>query len=165
MLAAGTMIGLLSCPHAKQKASSKCMTQSSSSKPPPAVRNVNTVAEQVQWHIFQLWRRLPLAHSNMPAFKYIILGGGNASGYAAKEFVNRGLKPGELCIVTEEPVHWSCSSRIFSVFSPFFGCSVLEFLQMLCDSCCPAGSLSAYRQQHVVFTFHEARGPLELRLD
>lgn len=46
----------------------------------------------------------------MPAFKYIILGGGNASGYAAKEFVNRGLNPGELCIITDEPVHESFSS-------------------------------------------------------
>jgi len=37
------------------------------------------------------------------SFKYILLGGGNASGYAAKEFVNKGVKPGQLCVITSEP--------------------------------------------------------------
>lgn len=32
------------------------------------------------------------------------LGGGNASGYLAKELVAAGLQPGELCIITDEPV-------------------------------------------------------------
>ena len=40
----------------------------------------------------------------MRSFKYVLLGGGNASGYAAREFVLRGVQPGELCIVTAEHV-------------------------------------------------------------
>ncbi|OMO59173.1 hypothetical protein CCACVL1_25031 [Corchorus capsularis] len=38
------------------------------------------------------------------AFLYVILGGGVAAGYAALEFTKRGLSPGELCIISEEPV-------------------------------------------------------------
>jgi 3-phenylpropionate/trans-cinnamate dioxygenase ferredoxin reductase component len=34
--------------------------------------------------------------------KYIILGGGMVAGYAAKELVERGLKPGELTIVSAD---------------------------------------------------------------
>src|SRR5215470_5299571 len=34
--------------------------------------------------------------------KYMILGGGMVAGYAAKELVERGLKPGELTIVSAE---------------------------------------------------------------
>eukprot|EP01024_Parvocaulis_polyphysoides_P052059 TRINITY_DN5127_c0_g1_i5.p2 TRINITY_DN5127_c0_g1~~TRINITY_DN5127_c0_g1_i5.p2 ORF type:complete len:444 (-),score=72.43 TRINITY_DN5127_c0_g1_i5:265-1596(-) len=44
--------------------------------------------------------------SKMPApnsYKYIVLGGGNAAGYAAREFVNKNIKPNELCIITDEP--------------------------------------------------------------
>eukprot|EP00899_Mesostigma_viride_P008193 jgi/Mesvir1/17375/Mv08679-RA.2 len=37
-------------------------------------------------------------------FRYVLLGGGNAAGYAALAFVQRGLAPGELCIIGEEPV-------------------------------------------------------------
>lgn len=38
------------------------------------------------------------------SYKYVILGGGNASGYAAQEFVKRGGGKGELAIVTRESV-------------------------------------------------------------
>ncbi|KAF7819566.1 monodehydroascorbate reductase 4, peroxisomal [Senna tora] len=38
------------------------------------------------------------------AFVYVILGGGVAAGYAALEFVKRGVSQGELCIISEEPV-------------------------------------------------------------
>uniref|UniRef100_A0A2P2LBE6 Putative monodehydroascorbate reductase cytoplasmic isoform 2 n=1 Tax=Rhizophora mucronata TaxID=61149 RepID=A0A2P2LBE6_RHIMU len=38
------------------------------------------------------------------AFVYVILGGGVAAGYAALEFTKRGVSPGELCIICEEPV-------------------------------------------------------------
>ncbi|KAH7428997.1 hypothetical protein KP509_09G026400 [Ceratopteris richardii] len=37
-------------------------------------------------------------------FKYIILGGGVAAGYAAKEFFNSGIKSGELAIISKESV-------------------------------------------------------------
>ncbi len=40
----------------------------------------------------------------MSSYKYVFLGGGNAAGYAAREFVAQGLQPGELLIVTDEPV-------------------------------------------------------------
>lgn len=40
----------------------------------------------------------------MAAFKYVVVGGGNSSGYAAREFVNNGIQPGELLIITDEPV-------------------------------------------------------------
>ncbi|KAI0558339.1 Pyridine nucleotide-disulfide oxidoreductase [Gracilaria domingensis] len=36
-------------------------------------------------------------------FKYIILGAGNAAGYAARQFVEMGLQPGELCLIGSEP--------------------------------------------------------------
>uniref|UniRef100_A0A0V0GXL0 Putative ovule protein n=1 Tax=Solanum chacoense TaxID=4108 RepID=A0A0V0GXL0_SOLCH len=38
------------------------------------------------------------------AFVFVILGGGVAAGYAAHEFVKRGVSHGELCIISEEPV-------------------------------------------------------------
>lgn len=38
------------------------------------------------------------------AFVYVILGGGVAAGYAALEFVKRGVSSGELCIISDEPV-------------------------------------------------------------
>ncbi|KAL6497543.1 Monodehydroascorbate reductase 4, peroxisomal [Orobanche hederae] len=38
------------------------------------------------------------------AFVYVIIGGGVAAGYAAHEFVKRGVSHGELCIISEEPV-------------------------------------------------------------
>lgn len=38
------------------------------------------------------------------AFVYVILGGGVAAGYAALEFVRRGVGHGKLCIISEESV-------------------------------------------------------------
>ena len=35
-------------------------------------------------------------------FKYAIIGGGNSSGYAAKQFIELGGAPGELCIISDE---------------------------------------------------------------
>jgi NADPH-dependent 2,4-dienoyl-CoA reductase/sulfur reductase-like enzyme len=40
--------------------------------------------------------------ARMKKSKYMILGGGMVAGYAAKELVERGLKPGELTIVSAE---------------------------------------------------------------
>ncbi|KAK9734219.1 hypothetical protein RND81_04G123700 [Saponaria officinalis] len=37
-------------------------------------------------------------------FKYIVLGGGVSGGYAAREFVKQGVKPGELAIISAEAV-------------------------------------------------------------
>lgn len=36
-------------------------------------------------------------------YKYIVVGGGNASGYTAREFVKKGGGKGELCIISSEP--------------------------------------------------------------
>ena len=38
----------------------------------------------------------------MKKSKYVILGGGMVGGYAAKELVERGLKPGELTILSAD---------------------------------------------------------------
>ncbi|CAI9097789.1 OLC1v1034280C1 [Oldenlandia corymbosa var. corymbosa] len=38
------------------------------------------------------------------SFKYVILGGGVAAGYAAREFSKQGVKPGELAIISKEAV-------------------------------------------------------------
>ncbi|KAJ7554972.1 hypothetical protein O6H91_05G017900 [Diphasiastrum complanatum] len=37
-------------------------------------------------------------------YKYVIVGGGVAAGYAAREFANLGLQPGELAIISKEAV-------------------------------------------------------------
>ena len=37
-------------------------------------------------------------------YKYVVLGGGQAAGYAAREFVSGGVKPGELLIIGKENV-------------------------------------------------------------
>ena len=37
-------------------------------------------------------------------FRYVIIGGGNVAGYAAKEFVANGGAKGELCIISSEKV-------------------------------------------------------------
>jgi monodehydroascorbate reductase (NADH) len=37
-------------------------------------------------------------------FKYVILGGGVAAGYAAKEFAKQGINPGELALISKEAV-------------------------------------------------------------
>nr|XP_016450917.1 PREDICTED: monodehydroascorbate reductase-like [Nicotiana tabacum] len=38
------------------------------------------------------------------SFKYVIVGGGVAAGYAAREFAKQGVKPGELAIISKEAV-------------------------------------------------------------
>nr|XP_043608224.1 monodehydroascorbate reductase 4, peroxisomal-like [Erigeron canadensis] len=38
------------------------------------------------------------------SFAYVILGGGVSAGYAALEFIKKGVSPGELCIISDELV-------------------------------------------------------------
>ncbi|KAJ6699304.1 MONODEHYDROASCORBATE REDUCTASE-LIKE ISOFORM X1 [Salix purpurea] len=38
------------------------------------------------------------------SFKYVIIGGGVSAGYAAREFIKQGVKPGELAIISKEAV-------------------------------------------------------------
>jgi hypothetical protein len=54
------------------------------------------------------------------SFKYVCLGGGNSAGYFAKELVTSGLQPGELAIITEEPVsnHESAASTCSQMLIP-----------------------------------------------
>ncbi|GJN12448.1 hypothetical protein PR202_ga30727 [Eleusine coracana subsp. coracana] len=40
----------------------------------------------------------------LPGCRYVIVGGGNAAGYAARTFVEHGMADGRLCIVSKEPV-------------------------------------------------------------
>lgn len=42
---------------------------------------------------------------NVDDFRYVVVGGGNAAGYAARTFVEHGQANGKLCIVTKE-VSW-----------------------------------------------------------
>eukprot|EP01025_Chloroclados_australasicus_P024076 TRINITY_DN2423_c0_g1_i3.p2 TRINITY_DN2423_c0_g1~~TRINITY_DN2423_c0_g1_i3.p2 ORF type:complete len:462 (-),score=75.19 TRINITY_DN2423_c0_g1_i3:121-1506(-) len=37
------------------------------------------------------------------SFKYIVLGGGNAAGYAARQFLLKGVEAGSVCVITNEP--------------------------------------------------------------
>lgn len=37
-------------------------------------------------------------------FRFVIVGGGNAAGYAAKTFVEHGMANGKLCIVSKEVI-------------------------------------------------------------
>lgn len=37
-------------------------------------------------------------------YKYVVVGAGNAAGYAARQFVENGLSKGDLCIIGDEPV-------------------------------------------------------------
>ena len=37
-----------------------------------------------------------------PDCRYVIVGGGNAAGYAARTFVEHGMADGRLCIVSKE---------------------------------------------------------------
>ena len=39
--------------------------------------------------------------------RFVIVGGGNAAGYAARTFVEHGMADGKLCIVTKEVIHSS----------------------------------------------------------
>lgn len=41
--------------------------------------------------------------SSVKEYKYIVLGGGNASGYAAEQFMKKGVKKNELCVISDEP--------------------------------------------------------------
>ena len=45
------------------------------------------------------------------SYKYVILGGGTASGYAAQEYVKRGGAKGDLAIISREPVTETLRSR------------------------------------------------------
>ena len=45
-------------------------------------------------------------------YKYVVLGGGQAAGYAAAEFVKRGVSKGELAIVSSEGVSSCRRSRM-----------------------------------------------------
>jgi len=55
------------------------------------------------------------------AFVYVILGGGVSAGYAALEFVKRGVSNGELCIISDESVRFYLFIFLFClIFFKFF---------------------------------------------
>lgn len=39
-------------------------------------------------------------------FRFVIVGGGNAAGYAARTFVEHGMADGRLCIVSKEVIRF-----------------------------------------------------------
>jgi len=47
------------------------------------------------------WNAYELADGS-PDCRYVIVGGGNAAGYAARTFVEHGMADGRLCIVSKE---------------------------------------------------------------
>jgi len=53
------------------------------------------------------------------AFVYVILGGGVSAGYAALEFVKRGVSNGELCIISDESVSFLFLNLFFFFFFDF----------------------------------------------
>ncbi|KAK7358577.1 hypothetical protein VNO77_00511 [Canavalia gladiata] len=53
-------------------------------------------------HSFRTFQRCYAAFANENR-EYVIVGGGNAAGYAARTFVEHGMADGRLCIVTKEP--------------------------------------------------------------
>lgn len=50
-----------------------------------------------KWDAHQVFDELP-----NPSRRYVIVGGGNAAGYAARTFVEHGMADGRLCIVSKE---------------------------------------------------------------
>lgn len=52
-----------------------------------------------------------------PDCRYVIVGGGNAAGYAARTFVEHGMADGRLCIVSKEVL-------LLPPFQTFSGCSL-----------------------------------------
>lgn len=57
------------------------------------------------------------------SFKYVILGGGVAAGYAAREFAKQGVQPGELAIISKEAVWFSI---IYNFMKPKLITSVMD---------------------------------------
>jgi hypothetical protein len=82
------------------------------------------------------------------SFKYVCLGGGNSAGYLAKELVARGLQPGELAIITDEPVRLLVGNQ---ALLPRMGGGAerteLEKQQMICGLCGCVYSRSRYDQR------------------
>ncbi|XP_031273478.1 uncharacterized protein LOC116131942 isoform X1 [Pistacia vera] len=66
----------------------------------PAIENLDVMTKE-------LGRSLKAIYKDTDAdyeFKYVVLGGGVAAGYAAREFVKQGVKRGELAIISKEAV-------------------------------------------------------------
>lgn len=52
---------------------------------------------------FRIWAALRAL--DMIFCRFVIVGGGNAAGYAARTFVEHGMADGKLCIVSKEVIH------------------------------------------------------------
>lgn len=46
-------------------------------------------------------------HLKMGDCRFVIVGGGNSAGYAARTFVEHGMASGKLCIVSKEVILFS----------------------------------------------------------
>lgn len=58
--------------------------------------------------------------------RFVIIGGGNAAGYAARTFVENGMADGRLCIVTKEVF----SSSVITIVS-----YRIALCLIVCDCC------------------------------
>jgi hypothetical protein len=64
--------------------------------------------KELELHLF-VGEELAQSSMSRQVFKYVVLGGGSAAGYAAREFVKGGVAAGELAIVGDEAVRsFSC---------------------------------------------------------
>ena len=79
------------------------------------------------------------------AYKYVVLGGGNSAGYAASEFVEYGVPPGDLCIVSQEAVGDLGRLNYILNLSSSTGPAVPYF------SCCHLTDSSIHCADHVVY--------------
>lgn len=88
----------------KQNVESPSESQPAIVPPPePATEPTDLLTASVTIPNDQKARRTSLTEETaIKHFKYIVVGGGNASGYVAREFVNLGVEKHELLIFTEE---------------------------------------------------------------
>jgi len=73
--------------------------------------------------------------------RYVIVGGGNAAGYAARTFVEHGMADGRLCIVSKEVLS-ACSVSVDALcvllctndLGPFLHCAMVLFVSHWCNA-------------------------------
>ncbi|XP_042751554.1 uncharacterized protein LOC111911603 isoform X3 [Lactuca sativa] len=81
------------------------------------------------------------------AFRYVIIGGGVAAGYADLEFTKKGVSHGELCIISDEPV-LIISIYHFQSFAKLF-CTQLNATLYILIQMCTISWLTGHRLQGV----------------
>lgn len=67
--------------------------------------------------------------------RYVIVGGGNAAGYAARTFVEHGMADGRLCIVTKEVVYLFIWTSKVKMLNAEFELDSFSFFFLVAASC------------------------------